>query len=545
MSTTAEKAAGAGLILLTLASGQFLMTLDSAVMNVSIAQVAEDLGTTVTGIQTAITLYTLVMATLMITGGKIGSMIGRRKAFAIGCVIYGAGSLTTSLAPNLTVLIIGWSFLEGVGAALIMPAIVALVASNFAPAERPRAYGLVASAGAIAVAAGPLIGGAVTTLWTWRYVFAGEVVIVAIILAFSRRMQDVAPETKTRLDLVGALLSAAALGMAVYGVLRAGEWGWVQAREGGPSIIGLSPSLWLVILGLLVLRVFFAWEERVDEAGREPLVRRVMLQNRQLRGGLTMFFFQFMIQAGLFFTVPLFLSVALGLSAVATGVRLLPLSVTLLLTAVGIPRFFPGASPRRVVRLGLLALLAGIVSLIAALEAGAGPEIVTVPMLLAGIGVGALASQLGAVTVSAVSDEESGEVGGLQNTMTNLGASLGTALAGSVLIAGLTAAFIQGIQENPDVPPEVSAEAEVELASGIPFISNAQLETALADAGVDDDLSQAILAENEAGRIAGLRAGLAVLALTAILGLFLTKMMPTDPVGSAASSGEPATVPTG
>jgi hypothetical protein len=226
-------------------------------------------------------------------------------------------------------------------------------------------------------------------------------------------------------------------------------------------------------------------------------------------------------------------------------VRLLPLAVTLLLTAVGIPRFFPGASPRRVVRLGLLALLAGIVSLIAALEAGAGPEIVTVPMLLAGIGVGALASQLGAVTVSAVSDEESGEVGGLQNTMTNLGASLGTALAGSVLIAGLTAAFIQGIQENPDVPPEVSAEAEVELASGIPFISNAQLETALADAGVDDDLSQAILAENEAGRIAGLRAGLAVLALTAILGLFLTKMMPTDPVGSAASTGEPATVPTG
>ena len=157
----AVRAAATGVVLLTLASGQFLMTLDSSVMNVSIAQVAEDVGTTVTGIQTAITLYTLVMATLMITGGKIGTMIGRRRAFAIGCVIYGCGSLTTALAPNLTVLIIGWSFLEGVGAALIMPAIVALVASNFPAPERPRAYGLVASAGAIAVAAGPLIGGAV------------------------------------------------------------------------------------------------------------------------------------------------------------------------------------------------------------------------------------------------------------------------------------------------------------------------------------------------------------------------------------------------
>ncbi len=174
-----QAAAGAGLVLLTLSSAQFLMTLDSSVMNVSIAQVAKDVDTTVTGVQTAITLYTLVMATLMITGGKIGSMIGRRRAFAIGCVIYGAGSFTTALAPNLAVLIVGWSFLEGVGAALIMPAIVALVASNFAAPERPRAYGLVASAGAIAVAAGPLIGGACTTYLTWRIVFAGEVLIVA------------------------------------------------------------------------------------------------------------------------------------------------------------------------------------------------------------------------------------------------------------------------------------------------------------------------------------------------------------------------------
>src|SRR3954471_5588874 len=183
-TSTSARGAG-GIVLLTLAAGQFLMTLDTSVMNVSIAQVAADVGTTVTGVQTAITVYTLVMATLMITGGKIGSIIGRRKAFAIGCVIYGAGSLTTSLAPNLTVLIIGWSFLEGIGAALIMPAIVALVASNFPVRERPRAYGLVASAGAIAVAVGPLIGGLFTTYASWRWVFAGEVLIVGIILALA------------------------------------------------------------------------------------------------------------------------------------------------------------------------------------------------------------------------------------------------------------------------------------------------------------------------------------------------------------------------
>jgi MFS family permease len=525
--------AGAGLVLFTLSTGQFLMTLDSAVMNVSIAQVAEDVGTTVTGVQTAITLYTLVMATMMITGGKIGSMIGRRKAFAIGCIIYGAGSLTTALAPTLTVLIIGWSVLEGLGAALIMPAIVALVASNFPPSGRARAYGLVASAGAIAVAAGPLIGGAVTTYWTWRYVFAGEVVLVIVILALSRKMRDVPLEPQPPLDLVGVALSAIGLGLAVFGVLRSGTWGWVQPKPDAPQWLGLSMTVWLILAGSFIVWLFFAWEERLIARGREPLVRPQMLQNRQLAGGLIMFFFQFLIQAGLFFIVPLFLSVALGLSALDTGIRLLPLSVTLLIAAVGIPKYRPQANPRTVVRWGLIFLFFGIVSMVGALEIGAGAEIVTIPMLLAGLGVGALASQLGAVTVSGVRDEETGEVGGLQNTMTNLGASLGTALAGSILIAGLTAAFLEGVVANPDIPPEVSNQAEVELASGIPFISDAQLETALAETGLPPDQVNAIVADNEAARIAGLRASLSVLAVFALSGLFFTNRIPTVPVGQS------------
>src|SRR4051812_30800828 len=185
---SAAASGAASTVLVTLAAGQFLMTLDTSVMNVSIATVAKDVGTDVTGIQTAITLYTLVMATLMITGGKLGSILGRKRAFAIGCVIYGAGSFTTSIAPPLTVLIIGWSFLEGIGAALILPAIVALVAANFPPAGRPRAYGLVMSAGAIAVAVGPLIGGLFTTYLSWRLVFPRGGPIVLPLLLPPRRV---------------------------------------------------------------------------------------------------------------------------------------------------------------------------------------------------------------------------------------------------------------------------------------------------------------------------------------------------------------------
>ncbi len=530
-------------MLITLASAQFLMTLDSSVMNVSIATVAKDVGTTVTGIQTAITLYTLVMASLMITGGRIGAIVGRKRAFTIGCVIYGVGSFVTAISQNLAMLLIGWSFLEGVGAALIMPAVVALVASNFDRTQRPRAYGLVASAGAIAVAAGPLIGGLFTTYASWRWVFAGEVLVVLIILGMARRMADTPAEQGARMDLVGTGLSALGLGLVVYGVIRSGSWGFVLPKPGAPEWLTLSPVIWLILAGGCVLVGFLGWERRRLDHGQAALIDPAMLNNRLLRGGLTSFFFQYLLQAGLFFVVPLFLSVALGLSAIATGVRLLPLSVTLLLAAVGVPKLFPNASPRRVVRLGFLALFTGIVVMIALLDIGAGPEIVTWPMLLAGLGVGALASQLGSVTVSAVPDEESGEVGGLQNTVTNLGASIGTALAGAVLISALSASFLTGIENNPAIPEDLSSAAQVELASGIPFVSDADLGQALEDAGVPAETADAIIEENEESRLAGLRAALSVLAIFALLALAFSRAIPTRQPGAASRHAEESARP--
>ena len=365
--------AGAGLVLLTLAAGQFVMALDTTVMNTAIATVARDVGTDVTGIQTAITLYTLVMASLMITGGKVGEILGRKRAFSIGCVVYACGSLTTALAHSLTVLIIGWSFLEGFGAVLIMPAIVALVATNFGKAERPRAYGLVAAAAAIAAALGPVIGGAFTTYASWRWVFVGEVLIVLVILALARRVNDSPAQPGVKLDLVGTALSALGLGLIVIGVLKSGAWGFVQPKPDAPHWLGISPVIWLVLGGGVVMALFVMWENRRIKRGEGALIDPTMLRNIQLRDGVVSFFFMFLVQAGTFFVVPLFLSVALGLSAIQTGVRLLPLSLTLLVFAIGIPKLRPNASPRRVVRLGFVALFVGLVLLVALLDVGAGP----------------------------------------------------------------------------------------------------------------------------------------------------------------------------
>jgi MFS family permease len=204
-----------------------------------------------------------------------------------------------------------------------------------------------------------------------------------------------------------------------------------------------------------------------------------------------------------------------------------------------VPKFFPSVSPRRVVEFGLVAVVFGIVLLFTALDVDASASIVTVPLLLIGLGFGGLSSQLGAVTVSAVPDEQSPEVGGLQNTATQFGASIGTALAGAILITSLTASFLSGIAQNPDVPPEVTSQANVELASGIPFISDADLEAALEHAGATPEVTQAVVDENEEARLDGLRSALALLALIAVVALFFTRRIPDRQPGAPVASGSP------
>jgi MFS family permease len=482
-------------------------------------------------------LYTLVMAMLMVTGGKVGSIIGRKRAFVLGLIVYCSGSLTTALAPNLTVLLIGWSLLEGIGAALIMPAIVALVAGNFAQGERPRAYGLVGAAGAIAIAVGPLIGGLATEYASWRWVFAGEVVLGAAIFLLARRAADAPPERRPRLDLLGSVLWALGMGLTIFAVLRSSEWGWLRPADGAPSWLGVSPTVWLILAGFLAIRLFMGHIRRVEAADGEPLVTPSLFGNRRMSSGLIMFFFQFTVMMGIFFVVPLYLSVALGLSAIDTGLKVTPLSVSMLVAAVGIPRFRPSASPRRVVTIGLVAMVAGIVLLFVLMDVDATASIVTWPMLLIGLGMGGLASQLGAVTVSAVPDEQSPEVGGLQNTASQFGASLGTALAGSILIASLTGSFLTGIAGNPDVPDQVESRANVELADGIPFISDADLGSAMREAGASPELTEAVLEENQQARIAGLRSSLALLAILGVIALFFTRRLPDRQPTTAIETG--------
>jgi MFS family permease len=545
-SAVADRSRVSGAVLPLLATTQFLMTVDSTVMNVSISALVADLDTTVTAIQAVITSYTLVMAASMITGGKLGDLLGRRRALRIGLVVYAAGSGLTALSPNVVVLFLGWSVLEGLGAALIMPTVTALVAGNFTGQQRARAYGLIAASAAVAVAAGPIIGGFVTANFSWRWVFAAEVVIAGGLLLGTARIPDVVVEERPKLDGVGALLSAVGLVMIVLGVLQSSSWGWVRPRiadgpDATPQIAGISLTAWLILAGLVVLWMLVEWLDHRKARGQAPLFDPELLDNRQLRGGLSVLLTQYLVSSGLFFTVPLFLTIVLGLDAFETGIKMLPLSLALILVAPAVPRFAPHASPRRVARLGLL-LLAGAALLLAALlgDNPADAGIVTVPFLLLGAGLGLLASQLGNVIVSSEPVERSGEVGGLQYTAQNLGASLGTALIGAVVIGTLATQLLQGIEDSPAVSDPVEQAAGIQIEAGVEFVSDAQLEAALVQTPLAPDEQEAIVAANAEARIEALQFGMLAVALVALLGLFPTRRLPSKPLKSAEITADPA-----
>jgi EmrB/QacA subfamily drug resistance transporter len=536
---------GGTLVLGLLALTQFLMTLDASVMNVSISALVEDLDTSVTAIQGVITAYTLVMAAAMITGGKIGDLIGRRRALRVGLVVYACGSGLTALAPDVVTLLIGWSVLEGLGAALIMPTVTALIAGNFTGRARAGAYSTIAAAAAVAIALGPIIGGFVTAYYSWRWVFAAEVVIAAGILLGSRIIRDVPTDERPRLDLVGALLSATGMGLLVFGVLQSGTWGWVRPRvaegpDATPSLLGISAVTWLVVGGLLVLLAFVAWQRHRAARGASPLVDPSLFVNRQLNVGLSVLLMQYLVMMGMFFAMPLFLSLCLGLDAFDTGVRMLPLSLALVVTAPAVPKLLPHASPRRVVFAGLVLMLAASLLLAARLEDGADASITTLPFLLMGAGMGAMASQLGNVIVSSAPVERGSEVGGLQYTAQNLGSSLGTALVGAVVISSLTTLTIGGVQESPALPEPTKQEITSALGSGVEFVSDDDVEAALTEAGLPPPEREEVADVYATARLDALRNGMVILSVFVLVALFIAALLPSRPPAEAAEGIVPA-----
>lgn len=520
--------------IIILAAAQFVMVLDSSVMNVSISQIVADLDTTISGVQLAITAYTLVMAAFMLVGAKIGDIWGRDRAFAIGLGVYATGSFITAISPNLAVLLFGWSLIEGLGAVLVIPAIAALIAANYEGKDRALAYGIIGGVAAAAVAAGPLIGGWITTAFTWRLVFVGEVVIVAGILLVRKKMkQSPRPAQAPRLDVVGAALSASGLGLIVFGILQSSAWGWVQPKGtlviAGREItpLGFSVVPFLILGGLGLLWAFSAWEDRRARRGEDRLLDIALLAIVTLRAGLSTLFVQQLVLLGTFFVLPVYLQVIVGLDAFETGLRLVPMSVMMLIAALLGPRAAAKRSPKRVAQIGLVAVAIGAVILLATLDVALNDTGFAIGLAIIGVGAGLLASQLGNVIMSSVPASRTNEAGGLQGTAQNLGASMGTALIGAILISGLTAAFTDGLTQNPDVPAETTTAVLTAVeASGMEVIPVEDAEVLLVEAGVPPDQAETIAISYGYAELDGLRNALGAVALFAVLGAWFTRHLP-------------------
>ena len=511
-----------------LAAAQFVMVLDQAVMNVSISQLVVDLDTNVTAIQAVITLYSLVMAMLMITGGKIGDLIGRRRAFIVGLGIYAVGSSVTAIAPNVVVLAVGWSLLEGIGAALVLPALAALIAGNYVGRDRAVAYSVIGGVAGAGIAVGPILGGWATTELSWRVVFVGEVVVVLVILVFIRALRDVPSDAgRPRLDVVGGLLSAAGLGLVVLAVLRAGTWGWVVPNNSPVEPFGFALTPFVAGAGGVLLWAFATWQRVRERRDTDPLIHLDLLRIRPLRAGLQTFLAQNLILMGVFFTIPLYLQLVLGLDALETGLRMLPVSVLMFLASVAGARLAARYPSRTLVRAGLVSVMVATLALLATIEPTLAEWRFAASMGLLGLGLGLVASQLGNVVQSSVDASGRSEAGGLQYTAQQLGAALGVALVGAIVLSGLVGNFLVKIDEDPAVPAAVTAQAELAVSGQVSFVTAEQVRSSATEAGVEEDVVEALVHAYEQAQLFALKAGLLVCVVLSLVALLATKGLPS------------------
>ncbi|TMC94369.1 MAG: MFS transporter [Chloroflexi bacterium] len=447
MQNTVTKAAPISWsILLPLALAQFICSYAATTMNVSISVIAKDLGTDVHAIQITITFFTLTMAALMIPGSKLTDIWGRKFCLMLGLIVYGLGALIAMFAQGIGLLMFGYSLLEGVGTALLIPPVYILCTVSFLDLPtRARAFGVISAAGGIGAAAGPLIGGVITTTISWRASFALQVLVVALIIVLSRRLADPGVQgAKPKFDIIGTILSAAGLVFVVLGILQAGTYGWITASQNftiGNTVVipqgGISPVWLFVGIGALFLVGFFFWIRSRERAGKEPLLSTRLFHNRTSNLGLVTQLIQWFIIQGSFFVISVYLQEVHHYNAIQTGLALTPTTIGILIAGALAGRLAQRRTQKRLIWAGFVLTIVGMILLL--LLAGlTSSSLASIPgLLLLGLGVGTMLTSSVNVVQSSFPDKEQGEISGLSRSASNLGSSLGTAIAGSVLVTTL------------------------------------------------------------------------------------------------------------
>jgi MFS family permease len=434
-------------IVFPLALAQFVCSYAGTTMNVSISNISQDLGTDVHSIQITITFFTLTMAALMIPGSKLTDIWGRKFCLMLGLIVYGLGALIATISQGIGLLMFGYSLLEGLGTALLIPPVYILCTVSFLDLPtRAKAFGMISAAAGIGSAAGPLIGGVITTAISWRASFTLQILIVLLIIVLSRHLADPGVQgAKPQFDIIGTILSAAGLVFVVLGILQSGTYGWFTASQnftiGNIMIIpqgGISPVWLFVGIGALFLVGFFFWIRSRERAGKEPLLSTHLFRNRTSNLGLVTQNIQWLVMQGSFFVISVYLQTVYHFSAIQTGLTLTPTTIGVLTAGALAGRLAQRHAQRTLIRAGFVATILGMIFLLLLANLISSVFSSIPGLLLIGLGVGVMLTSSVNVVQSSFPDKDQGEISGLSRSVSNLGSSLGTAFVGSVLVSSIT-----------------------------------------------------------------------------------------------------------
>jgi EmrB/QacA subfamily drug resistance transporter len=499
----AQPSEGNPKLALLLAAAMFVLVVDTSLMNVSISAVVEDLDTTVSGVQSAIALEALVSAAFILIGSKVADLIGRKRAYVLGLLGYATGALAMALAQDLLAIIIFWAIVGGLGASLLLPSMQALIHGNFTGAAQKRAYALVGASAAIAAAVGPLIGGFITTFLSWRIAFLGEDLIILIVLVNIGLVKD-APYTGDRkVDPIGAVLSVVGMGGLVLGILI-----W---QEGGEAVGAV------IALGAVSMAAFAWWLRKRKREGKPVLIDPDLFKSLLFRYGITGQLLQQVALGGLMIALPIYLQMVFEYNALEAGLSIAPLSLTMFAAALLVGRIGHSYRPARLIQIGFLLLGIGVAALLPIIPRADSGWALTIPLIVAGCGLGLLVSQLNNYTLSPISEERVSEAAGVNSAGGSFGLSFGLAFAGAILLATLSFSFTHQADDSKVLSPVQQEQVGDALEEDAEVMTDTQLEEQLA--GQPEPVQEEILDINTDARHIALQVALLVPLIAAILGL--------------------------
>lgn len=466
-----------------------IIIIDTTLLNVSLGTIIREFNTDIQSIQWVITAYALTLAALTITGGRIGDLFGRKRMFLTGAVIFAIGSFLASVSTSVPTLLLGESLIEGVGAALMMPATASLLVANFHGKDRAVAFGVWGGIAGASSAIGPILGGYLTNNFSWRWGFRINVGVVLVLLLLSFLIHEGSIQRKrSQLDLLGVIFSSLGLLGIVFGIIESSTYGWIFPKEsfllfGEPvTFFGLSIISFILLLSSLVLLLFFAWEQYIEKKGKTPLVSLSIFKNRMFSVGVLTTAVISLGMVGTIFVLPVFLQSVLQLDAFNTGLALLPLSLSILIMAPLSGILSNKIPTKYIILTGLILDVIGMIVLAASLSVNATTTSLIPGLVIFGIGMGMVMAQVSNLTLSAVPVELAGEASGINNTLRQVGSSLGSAIIGAALLSGLTANLTSGITTSAIIPQQLKAEfanVVTKQTSNVEFGGGAKISSTL------------------------------------------------------------------